>query len=328
MLIVNINVCVFFQFGTEISFRLPLASSSSFESMFQEIESCTRRTSTITETGGRHGESCLGIESYGISVTTLEEVFLRVAGCDFDEIENAQHSKTLGLVDPVVSEASDYTQIKVSYPKLLYEYYKKVLGIIFTIMGRACSLVFNTVFSFISFLSIQCCSPNRITRSTFWVHFRALLIKRAISARRDRRTIVFQLLIPALFLFLGLLLVKLKPHPDQQSITFTTSEFNPVLQGDGGGGPIPFNLSWPIAELVCFFVWLKFKNIVLPDFEYASIFPLKALTVPGFELLFGSHANAFSESILLHCRLDNIYKGGGFRKLNQDHISSLIQTGH
>ncbi|OVA04022.1 ABC transporter-like [Macleaya cordata] len=236
--------------GTEISFRLPLASSSSFESMFQEIESCMRRTGNSTETGGINGESCFGIESYGISVTTLEEVFLRVAGCDFDESEHMQHNKALDLPDPVVSEVSHYTQIKASYPRLLCGYYKKVLGMIFTIVGRACGLVFNTVFTFISFLSIQCCSPCIFVRSTFWVHFRALLIKRAISARRDQRTIFFQLLIPAVFLFLGLLLLKLKPHPDQQSVTFTTSNFNPLLQGDGGGGPIPFNLSWPIAELV------------------------------------------------------------------------------
>ncbi|KAI3949646.1 hypothetical protein MKW92_026942 [Papaver armeniacum] len=234
--------------GTEISFRLPLASSSSFESMFREIESCTRRTITDTETGGSHGESGVGIQSYGISVTTLEEVFLRVAGCEFDETEYVSHNKALVLAESMVSEASHHTQNKASSPKLLWWHYKNVLAMIFTIMGRACSSIFNTVFSFLSFLGSYsfCITP----RSTFWVHFRALLIKRAVSAQRDRRTIVFQLLVPAVFLFLGLLLVRLKPHPDQQSVTFTTSEFNPLLQGGGGGGPITFNLSRPVAELV------------------------------------------------------------------------------
>ncbi|CAH1449941.1 unnamed protein product [Lactuca virosa] len=37
-------------------------------------------------------------------------------------------------------------------------------------------------------------------------------------------------------------------HPDQPSITFTTSNFNPLLSGEGGGGPIPFDLSLPIAK--------------------------------------------------------------------------------
>jgi ATP-binding cassette subfamily A (ABC1) protein 3 len=71
------------------------------------------------------------------------------------------------------------------------------------------------------------------------------------SARRDRKTIVFQLLIPAVFLLFGLLFLKLKPHPDQRSLTFTTSKFNPLLRGGGGGGPIPFDMSWPIAKEVC-----------------------------------------------------------------------------
>ncbi|CAA0837437.1 ABC transporter A family member 1 [Striga hermonthica] len=42
----------------------------------------------------------------------------------------------------------------------------------------------------------------------------------------------------------------IKPHPDQESVTFTTSHFNPLLTGGGGGGPIPFDLSLPIAKEV------------------------------------------------------------------------------
>jgi hypothetical protein len=62
---------------------------------------------------------------------------------------------------------------------------------------------------------------------------------------------MFQLLIPAIFLFIGLLFMELKPHPDQIPLTLSTSYFNPLLSGGGGGGPIPFNLSFPIAEKVC-----------------------------------------------------------------------------
>ncbi|KAG5055117.1 hypothetical protein JHK85_007627 [Glycine max] len=101
--------------GTEISFRLPMASSSAFERMFREIEGCMKKTVSNMELSGNGDKDSLGIESYGISVTTLEE---------------------------------------------------------------------------------------------------------------------------------------LKPHPDQQSLTLSTSHFNPLLSGGGGGGPIPFNLSLPIAEKV------------------------------------------------------------------------------
>jgi ATP-binding cassette subfamily A (ABC1) protein 3 len=233
------------QVGTEISFKLPLASSSSFESMFREIESCMRRSVCNSKTSGSEDKDYLGIESYGISVTTLEEVFLRVAGCDYNEAECIEHKEDICLPDAVDSQAShDHV------PKKLGNY-KYILGVISTIVGRACGLIFAAVLSFINFLSIQCSGCCFISRSTFWQHFRALFIKRAISARRDRKTIVFQLLIPAVFLLIGLLFLKLKPHPDQQSLTFTTSQFNPLLSGGGGGGPIPFDLSWPIAKEVC-----------------------------------------------------------------------------
>ena len=76
-----------FQVGTEISFRLPMASSSAFERMFREIEGCMKKTVSNMELSGNGDKDSLGIESYGISVTTLEEEFLRVAGCDYDEDE-------------------------------------------------------------------------------------------------------------------------------------------------------------------------------------------------------------------------------------------------
>ncbi|KAF5176169.1 Abc transporter a family member, partial [Thalictrum thalictroides] len=260
--------------GTEISFRLPLASSSAFESMFHEIESCIRRHTT-SETSGNENGYCFGIESYGISVTTLEEVFLRVARCDLEEIEHMEPKKDL-LVSPtsLVSDVQHFPTMKDSYAKILCGYYKKVLETIYTIVKSSFILIFTMVFGFLSFLRRQCCSCI-IPRSTFGQHFKALIIKRAICARRDPRTVAFQLLIPAIFLLFGLLFLKLKPHPDQQSVTFTTLEFNPLLKGDGGGGPIPFNLSWPIAEVVAQYVeggWIQRyepRSYKFPDSEKA-----------------------------------------------------------
>ncbi|KAF9597369.1 hypothetical protein IFM89_017715 [Coptis chinensis] len=258
--------------GTEISFRLPLASSSSFESMFREIESCMIKH-TISETSRNNGV-CFGIESYGISVTTLEEVFLRVARCDVEEIEHMEPDKDLVLPNSLDSDVQHYSQIKASYTKILCGYYRKVLGAVFTIVKRSFCLIFTMVFGILGFVQGLCCSCI-IPRSTFWEHFKALLIKRAISARRDRRTVAFQLVIPAVFLFFGLLFLKLKPHPDQLSVTLTTSEFNPLLQGGGGGGPVPFNLSWPISAAVSHYVeggWIQRaepRSYEFPDSEKA-----------------------------------------------------------
>ncbi|KAM7505445.1 hypothetical protein LguiB_004349 [Lonicera macranthoides] len=240
--------------GTEISFKLPLASSPSFESMFREIELCMRISNTNSEATGSEDRHYLGIESYGISVTTLEEVFLRVAGCDINEAECLEEKKALDSSDSVVSQSSLSYEPKKSYDSKLCGNYMMIVGLFFTMVGKTISLVLAAVLSFLGSLSLHCCCSCILTRSTFWKHSKALLIKRAISARRDRKTIVFQLLIPAVFLFFGLLFLKLRSHPDQISVTFTTSNFNPLLSGGGGGGPIPFDLSLPISQEVANYI--------------------------------------------------------------------------
>ncbi|KAK0597531.1 hypothetical protein LWI29_026223 [Acer saccharum] len=179
--------------GTEITFKLPLASSSSFGSMFREIETCMKRSVFNDEKRGSEDANYLGIESYGISVTTLEEVFLRVAGCDFDESD-------------CINQENNYVAPH--------------------------------------FVATQAASPGQASK-----------------------------IIPH---------SKLKPHPDQQSLTFTTTYFNPLLSGGGGGGPIPFNLSRPIANEVAKYIkggWIQsFKQSAyeFPDSEKALADAIKA----------------------------------------------------
>ncbi|CAM9002500.1 unnamed protein product [Rhodiola kirilowii] len=243
-------ICVS-EVGTEISFKLPLSSSSSFESMFREIES-QMGTSLSCSNSENNGLRCgRGIDSYGISVTTLEEVFLRVAGCDYERAE------------PIEPESSfhnnDIVSKRVSCDKLL-SYYERIAGLMACTIARGFRIILAAILGFWTFVNLQCCSCCFVSGSTFLVHFKALYTKRLIMARRDRKTIIFQLLIPAVFLFFGLLLLTLKPHPDQQSVTFTTSHFNPLLGGGGGGGPIPFDLSSQISIEVAEYVkggWIQ-----------------------------------------------------------------------
>ncbi|KAL8261643.1 hypothetical protein R6Q59_025692 [Mikania micrantha] len=241
--------------GTEISFKLPLVSSDSFEYMFREIESCKTKSDPSLTSLEQEGPTNFGIESYGISVTTLEEVFLRVAGSVIEEDSVEPDSSSSLTCDDYVEDTSR---------SKIFGNYITVFGIMLSAVGRACALFITAALGLLNFVSVHSCCPSFITRSTFWKHSKALLIKRWISARRDRKTIVFQLLIPALFLLIGLLLLELKPHPDQPSIIFTTSNFNPLLTGEGGGGPIPFDLSLPIAQEVSHYIeggWIqKYKE--------------------------------------------------------------------
>lgn len=205
------------------------------------------RSVPIVEAISNGDANYLGIESYGISVTTLEEVFLRVAGCDFDESECGEQGSYCDA--PTYDASHGQATKKLSHSKL-FGNYMWVIGMIITIVQRAGGLIAAAVLSFLNFLCVPCTTCCIISRSTFWRHCKALFIKRVVSAHRDSKTILFQLLIPVVFLLFGLLFLKLKPHPDQLSVTFATSHFNPLLSGGGGGGPIPFNLSWPIAKEV------------------------------------------------------------------------------
>uniref|UniRef100_A0A1D1XQT2 ABC transporter A family member 1 n=1 Tax=Anthurium amnicola TaxID=1678845 RepID=A0A1D1XQT2_9ARAE len=257
--------------GTEISFRLPLPSSSSFENMFREIESFIRSPDIKPRISADNDESFRGIESYGISVTTLEEVFLKVAGSETPGCIMSQAES-----DAIISEESHYIlPTKRSGLEVYCGYYLLVFWMICTSVGRICSSVLSKIFSFVAFVTLKLCCCEIITRSTFWNHSKALLKKRALSAQRDRRTVIFQLFIPAFFMLFGLLFIKLKPHPDQSSVTFTTSHFNPLLRGGGGGGPIPFNLSVPITEKVSSYIkggWIqkqKPRSFKFPDPEKA-----------------------------------------------------------
>ncbi|KAG9457355.1 hypothetical protein H6P81_001863 [Aristolochia fimbriata] len=260
--------------GTEVSFRLPLSSSSAFECMFREIESCIWKYGCSSEAYGNSNKPACHIESYGISVTTLEEVFLRVAGSYSNETESLEHCKP--HAEAVIATYKDCEQpAKASRSKLWFRNCWNAFLILSLALWKASCLILSTIFSFIGFLSIHCCGCGIFLRSTFCEHFRALFIKRAICARRDRRTVVFQLLLPAGFLFFGLLFLELKPHPDQQPVILTTSHFNPLLRGSGGGGPIPFNLSLPISEKVTSYVkggWAQkaeLRSYHFPDSEDA-----------------------------------------------------------
>ena len=59
--------------SSEISFQLPMSSLKNFSSLFEELDLIMPE---------------LGVSSYGISITTMEEVFLRVAHLDENELHH------------------------------------------------------------------------------------------------------------------------------------------------------------------------------------------------------------------------------------------------
>jgi ATP-binding cassette subfamily A (ABC1) protein 3 len=76
--------------GTEMSFQLPLAASSNFQPMFEKLDA-------EVDAGG--------IVTYGVGVTTLDEVFLLVARGATDEKKDFASSKHLGKVAAAADDA-------------------------------------------------------------------------------------------------------------------------------------------------------------------------------------------------------------------------------
>lgn len=219
--------------------------------MFQEIESCIQKSQIQSHLDYDERKGFHGIESYGVSVTTLEEVFLKVSGQSFDENGNMLYRRSDAEPASFDDEVSYHdTTSKLPDSKYCLSDYWKTFGALCSAMGRAFFSTLKRVCSFIVCFLVKLCSCGLFTKFTFCRHCKALFIKRSLCARRDKMTVIFQLFIPVLFLFIGLLFLKLEPHPDQSSLKLTTSYFNPLLRGGGGGGPIPFNLSSMIARKV------------------------------------------------------------------------------
>ena len=150
----------------ELKYVLPTSELPNFEKLFQELESI--------------GKTELGIESYGVSLTTLEDVFLRIGQ------QLGKHKK----------EGEDENQ----------EVQTRNRGA--------------------TNLRLQ---EMRIQGSTaiFWMHFWALVRKRFIYFKRDRKSLICEILLPIVIIFLGMSVTKI------QFIRSTSDQnYNPSIFGE------------------------------------------------------------------------------------------------
>lgn len=141
--------------GAELTFILRKKESSSFPALFQELES--RR-------------AAFGIDSYGISATTMEEVFLRVG-----HGEAASQQERTTEVERIQSRRSDTKPAVDLEQTVLIPEQKARLA-----TGSALR----------------------------WQQFRALFIKRYLHSKRHVKTLLAQTLLPVLFVIAALSIAK------------------------------------------------------------------------------------------------------------------------
>eukprot|EP00743_Colponemidia_sp_Colp-15_P004647 GILK01005008.1.p1 GENE.GILK01005008.1~~GILK01005008.1.p1 ORF type:complete len:2608 (-),score=498.63 GILK01005008.1:139-7962(-) len=188
--------------GAEISYQLPLSSSGNFAEMFRELED-------------RKHE--LLILSYGISVTTLEEVFLRIARGDFGEREDVQTVRrlserarnSLGSRTSFTAHLTD-SMLRRSQKSIQFEEPQVVVKE---------PLETEEDYTW----------KSNMGESLFFRHLFALIRKRYLYSRRDWKALIFELVIPVIVLILGLLLLQNIPFPPRNPYTFSVAKYNDGL---------------------------------------------------------------------------------------------------
>ncbi|GBG28748.1 ABC transporter ATP-binding protein [Hondaea fermentalgiana] len=225
--------------GTEVTFQLPTASAGKFPALFQEIDS-----------------SSLPIEQYGVSVTTLEEVFLQVARAD-DQKRQVGRAAALSA-DPEEIDAT---------------FEKDGSGTKHTSVDMTRATV-----------SIVPADGTRVLDDapmpSSIEHFKALFVKRMRYARRDKGSFGCSIILPVILFAVGLIALRLAPIGDDDPLyTLSTDDYNPNIASSEAALPVmEFDTSGAsaarVAQAANFPSWeLEPRTLEpYPDDEVVTIF--------------------------------------------------------
>ena len=190
--------------GAEMVIQLPFRSSGSFEEMFRSLDA------KLTQ---------IGIRSYGISATTLEEVFIRVAAGVAKENKSASQKINGDAVGTVENSKEESHHENAVATKADAAVVLGVDGIDKEEQAQGASVSPK-------FLSVEKYGEDESV-TLFFTHVYALIEKRYYYFRKDSKSWVFQFLVPVIFVLIGMIVMKYTPIlTEQPSIKVTTSMFN------------------------------------------------------------------------------------------------------
>lgn len=213
--------------GNEISFQLPIDSSDRFPDMFTKLDEMA---------------DCKNISTYGVGITTLEEVFLMVArGDTMGKAEHLKSARNASLVRGSASHASissaSHTGTSVALSKSNAgsngQFRSQISGR--SSMASTRSQSIRSEKSFRSDGSIQ-------GSAAFSRHVQALFAKRAMNFKRDKKAWCCSTICPSLFALIGFLVVGYAPTTNRSMppVLLTLDNNNPDAPVDLRN-PIPFN---------------------------------------------------------------------------------------
>jgi len=219
--------------GTELTVQLPFTNAAGFQSLFELLDD------TKTE---------MGIVSYGMSVTTLEEVFLKVASGTTTvntAVEGMQHEghdgeKYVPIKAQDVGNGGEGTMVRVAEKG---EAVALGLDEDTTEKQTRAATDMEAQYSPVdSVVPIGKDEPIKL----FSQHMRALLLKRLLYFRRDTKSWVFQFVLPVIFVLVGCIIMRFSDWaPSQPSIKISASDYNKKVSNNY----LPFPYS--NADFVC-----------------------------------------------------------------------------
>lgn len=200
--------------GSEVTYLLPRDASTAFPAMFEELESAKDE---------------LQLENYGVSVTTLEEVFLKVG-----EGTGEEDGANIDIQTRLDSRAMD----ALSRQRTGY--------------GDAVSTNETD-----ALLPSATSSPDRLSGLALTLQqFKAMIIKRMLHSRRDKYAIITQLLLPLVFTVFALVVAKTYPgYTDAPArsfanITATYGANNVMFTDRASSSADPSNVTEGLADVL------------------------------------------------------------------------------
>ncbi|KAG9264555.1 ATP-binding cassette sub-family A member 3 [Astyanax mexicanus] len=198
--------------GAELSYILPKESTSKFELLFAELEMNREE---------------LGIASYGASVTTMEEVFLRVG--------------------KLVDSSLDIQAIQL--PALQYQHERRSHDWTVDDTSSTSGLTDVTDFTDSGTLISEDCSNIKLNTGAklYMQQFYAMFLKRALYSWRNWKVMVAQFLVPLIFTVVALVVARFLPdHQNAPQLRLALGRYGPTtvpVALDADAGPLAVALA-------------------------------------------------------------------------------------
>jgi len=213
--------------GSEMTMQLPLSASENFQGLFESFDAEQKQ---------------LGIINYGVSVTTLEEVFLKVAhGGDHDthavekqksdlSLRRKSSSARLSMDHGSKGSSGSFRNMEISQEENPIEF-KSDSG-----NGDDYDGTMDGGAKGLNPANLKKLDVNN-NFGYFTRHITALLMKRMMYFVRDKKAWVFGFILPAAFVLLGMFVISILPSFfEQPALTLSMSLMNP-----GTDNPVPYN---------------------------------------------------------------------------------------